>query len=283
MAAKAIAFTKCQAAGNDFLVVRWSDAEALGLTESDLPELARSMCDRRQGVGADGLEVLDAPGIDHDDADASLRIFNSDGSEAEISGNGTRCVAATLQYAVSSGESLRITTRAGLKVLRLVEWHERKFVFDMTMGKPSYNPRDVGCSLDTNLGARTVTVLNVGNPQCVLFVEDFDFDWRSLGRMIESHPRFPARTNVSFVRLIDTREIDVKFWERGAGETLSSGTGSTGAAVAAILAGKALSPLRVVTPAGDLIVTWDGGDVRIRGPAEIVAEGDYYGYPAVSP
>ncbi len=283
MAAKEIAFTKCQAAGNDFLVVRWSDAQAPGLTESDLPELARSMCDRRQGVGADGLEVLDAPGIDRGDADASLRIFNSDGSEAEISGNGTRCVAATLQYAVSSGESLRITTRAGLKVLRLVERRGRKFVFDMTMGKPSYDPRDVGCRLDTNLGARTITVLDVGNPQCVLFVEDFDFDWRSLGRMIEAHPRFPARTNVSFVRLINTHKIDVKFWERGAGGTLSSGTGSTGAAVATILAGKALSPVRVVTPAGDLNVTWDGGDVTIRGPAEIVAEGDYYGYPAVSP
>lgn len=281
--AMTLAFTKCQAAGNDFLVVRWSDLDQLGLTESDLPELARSMCDRRQGVGADGLEVIGAPGIDHGDTDASLRIFNSDGSEAEISGNGTRCVAAALQYEATSGESLRITTRAGLKVLRLIERRGRKFIFDMTMGTPSYDPRDVECRIDTSLGTRTVTVLNVGNPQCVLFVEDFDFDWRSLGKMIENHSRFPARTNVSFVRLTDAHEIDVKFWERGAGETLSSGTGSSGAAVAAILAGKASSPVRVVTPAGDLIVTWDGGDVTIRGPAEIVAEGGYYGYPAVSP
>lgn len=279
----ALAFTKCQAAGNDFLVVRWSDLEKLGLAESDLPALARSMCDRRQGVGADGLEVLDAPGIDHGDADASLRIFNSDGSEAEISGNGTRCVAATLQCAASSGAPLRITTRAGLKVVRLVERRGRKFIFDMTMGAPSYDLRDVECRIDTSLGARTVTVLDVGNPQCVLFVEDFDFDWRSLGKMIENHPRFPSRTNVSFVRFIDDHEIDVKFWERGAGETPSSGTGSTGAAVAAILAGKASSPVRVVTPAGDLNVTWNGADVTIRGPAEIVAEGGYYGYPAVSP
>ncbi|MCY4588707.1 MAG: diaminopimelate epimerase [Bryobacterales bacterium] len=279
----ALAFTKCQAAGNDFLIVRWSDLDELGLTESDLPELARSMCDRRQGVGADGLEVLGAPGIDHGDTDASLRIFNSDGSEAEISGNGTRCVAAALQYEAPSGESLRITTRAGLKVLRLIERRGRKFIFDMTMGTPSYDLRDVECRIDTSLGTRTVTVLNVGNPQCVLFVEDFDFDWRSLGKMIENHLHFPARTNVSFVRLTNAHEIDVKFWERGAGETLSSGTGSTGAAVAAILAGKASSPVHVVTPAGDLIVTWHGGDVTIRGPAEIVVVGGYYGYPVVSP
>ncbi len=274
-----ISFTKCQAAGNDFLVVRWSELEALGLKESDLPELARAMCDRHKGVGADGLEVLDAPGIDRGAADASLRIFNSDGSEAEISGNGTRCVAATLETESPSATPLRITTQAGLKVLRVVERIGHAFVFDMTMGRPTYDPGEVCCTLETDLGASTVTILNVGNPQCVLFVEDFDSDWRALGKLIERHARFPQRTNVSFVKPLDGHTIDVRFWERGAGETISSGTGSTGAAVAAILSGKASSPVRVTTPAGDLTVTWSGDDVTMRGPAAVVATGNYHGYP----
>ena len=149
----------------------------------------------------------------------------------------------------------------------------------MTMGRPTYDPGEVCCTLETDLGASTVTILNVGNPQCVLFVEDFDSDWRALGKLIERHARFPQRTNVSFVKPLDGHTIDVRFWERGAGETISSGTGSTGAAVAAILSGKASSPVRVTTPAGDLTVTWSGDDVTMRGPAAVVATGNYHGYP----
>ena len=274
-----ISFTKCHAAGNDFLVVRWRDLSTLDLKESDLPELARAICDRHEGIGADGLEVLDPPGIERGAADTSLRIFNSDGSEAEISGNGTRCVAATLETENPSAKPLRITTQAGLKTVRVVERQGHKFVFDMTMGKPAYDPREVGCTLETDLGTSTVTILNVGNPQCVLFVEDFDSNWRSLGELIESHVRFPQRTNVSFVKPIDDHTIDVRFWERGAGETMSSGTGSSGAAVAAILSGKASSPVRVTTRAGDLVVSWVSDDVTMRGPAAVVATGEYYGFP----
>ena len=214
------------------------------------------------------------PPIEH------VRIFNSDGSEAEISGNGTRCVAATLETENPSTTPLRITTQAGLKILKVVERVGHTFVFDMTMGKPAYDPKDVGCSLETDLGTSTVTILNVGNPQCVLFVEDFAADWRTLGKLIEQHPRFPQRTNVSFVKPLDAHAIDVRFWERGAGETISSGTGSTGAAVAAILADKAASPVRVTTPAGDLTVHWSGEDVTMRGPAVVIATGAYYGYPS---
>jgi diaminopimelate epimerase len=275
-----IPFTKCQAAGNDFLVVEWRALEEVSIAEHDLPGLARSMCDRRSGVGADGLEVLDPPGIDSQPADASLRIFNSDGSEAEISGNGTRCVAATLIENSSAAAPLWIATRAGVKELTVVERRDHQFVLDMTMGRPLYEPQDIDCRLETDLGAQTVTVLNVGNPQCVLFVDGFDWDWQALGLAIERHPRFPERTNVSFVKPLDAQTIDVRFWERGAGETLSSGTGSTGAAVAAILSGKAAGPVRVTTPAGDLVVTWDGDDALLRGPARIVARGEYFWLPA---
>ncbi|HUG82327.1 MAG TPA: diaminopimelate epimerase [Bryobacterales bacterium] len=273
-----IPFAKCQAAGNDFLVVEWRALEAAGVSEQDLPDLARAFCDRRTGAGADGLEVLDPPGIESAEADASIRIFNSDGSEAEISGNGTRCVAATLIADGSKATPLRIATVAGVKELTVVERNDQRFVFDMTMGRPVFAAEDIGCRLDTALGVQTATVLNVGNPQCILFVDGFDWDWQSLGRIIESHPRFPAKTNVSFVKPLDRQTIDVRFWERGAGETLSSGTGSTGAAVAAVLLGEAESPVRVVTPAGELMVTWQGEDVLLRGPAEIIARGEYFGF-----
>ena len=163
--------------------------------------------------------------------------------------------------------------------MKVIERSGHRFVFDMTMGKPAYEEDDIGCVLETELGVRTVTVLNVGNPQCVLFVEGFDWDWQALGRVIETHPRFPARTNVSFVKPLDSHTIEVRFWERGAGETLSSGTGSTGAAVAALLAEEVSSPVRVATPAGELVVTWSGGEALLRGPAVLVARGEYFGYP----
>ncbi|MCB9385336.1 MAG: diaminopimelate epimerase [Bryobacterales bacterium] len=147
------------------------------------------------------------------------------------------------------------------------------------MGKPSWTEADKDAEVDAGGWPRQATILNVGNPQCVLFVDDFDLDWRSLGREIEQHPRFPQRTNVSFVRVVDPHTIEARFWERGAGETASSGTGSTGAAVAAILTGRAESPVRVVTTAGDMILEWAGDDVSLRGPAEVLAQGVFLDEP----
>ena len=120
------------------------------------------------------------------------------------------------------------------------------------------------------------TVLNVGNPQCAVFVENFDFDWRDLGARIESHKRFPNRTNVSFVRVLDRHTIETRFFERGAGETMSSGTGSTGAAAAAAARGLVESPVTVQTPAGPLTLRWEDSDILLAGPAEIVARGEFY-------
>jgi diaminopimelate epimerase len=268
-----IPFTKAQAAGNDFLIVEWNTLVRLGVEEAGLPGLARSICDRHYGVGADGLEVLfEAP---DEKALAYLRLFNSDGSEAELSGNGTRCVAAYLVAGKRAPETLRLATKAGVKSLRLLSRNGQTFAFEMGMGRPTYRPEEIGCDLVTKTGTHKVTLVNVGNPQCVLLADTFDFDWRSLGREIETLPCFPNRTNVSFVKVLDRHSIDVRFWERGAGETLSSGTGSTGAGVAAILSGQVESPVRIQTLAGDLRLSWDD-EVTLEGPAEITSRGEYF-------
>ena len=123
---------------------------------------------------------------------------------------------------------------------------------------------------------RDVTILNVGNPQCAAFVDDFDFDWRAIGAEIEGHPYFPKRTNVSFVRVADDHTIDVRFFERGVGETMSSGTGSTGAAAAAMARGLVTSPVQILTPAGALNLRSEGDCLLLTGPAEIVVKGEFF-------
>ena len=123
---------------------------------------------------------------------------------------------------------------------------------------------------------RECVILNVGNPQCAVLVADFDFDWRTLGAELERHPRFPHRTHVSFIRVVDEHTLDVRFFERGAGETMSSGTGSTGAVAAALARGWVRSPIRVLTPAGPLELRLENDDLYLEGPAEIVAEGQFY-------
>lgn len=270
-----IPFVKAQAVGNDFLIVQGEDLEAAGVAVSDFPQLTRAICDRRQGIGADGLEVYSDAAEASGEADASIRLYNSDGSEAELSGNGTRCVAAYMMHERGASGPLRIATGAGVKRLDLVERRGRRFVFDMVMGEPSYNEDDIARDLEVGAETRQVTLVDVGNPQCAVVVRDFAFDWPRLGQRIETLPRFPAGSNVSFVKMIDRHTMEVRFWERGAGETLSSGTGATGAAVAMILEKRAESPVRVVTPAGELRVSW-GQQLQLRGAAEIVARGSYW-------
>jgi diaminopimelate epimerase len=250
-----IPFTKLHGAKNDFLVT-----SAANMPVTDLQEFAMAICNRYTGVGADGWILLDS--TEDRECDATIRIFNSDGSEPEVSGNGTRCVALLL-----AKDRIRIRTGAGIKELRLVS----PGLFDMNMG----DIRVV--ELHAEVQGRDAVILDVGNPQCAIPVDDFDFDWRSTGAAVERDPRFPNRTNVSFIRSIDFHTIDVRFWERGAGETNSSGTGSTGAATAAVARAFASSPVTVLTPAGSLFVRLDpDGHAWLTGPAEFVAEGSFY-------
>jgi diaminopimelate epimerase len=257
-----IPFTKAHGAGNDFLL-SWAEQ----VPAVDLPSTARAICDRHTGIGADGWILI---------RDRSIRLFNADGSEPEISGNGTRCAAALLIDSGRATDDLVISTGAGPKHLRLLERDGRRFLFEMDMGVPKFDPSKLQYALPLRRGPQEVTIVNVGNPQCVVFVDAFPPDWGAIGAEIEGHAHFPNRTNVSFVRVADENIIDVRFYERGVGVTLSSGTGSTGAAVAAILRKVAASPVTVRTPAGEsLRLRWDDS-VYLTGPAEIVGAGEFY-------
>ena len=278
-----IPFTKAQGAGNDFLILEGAPERLL-----HSPEEMQRLCDRRLGVGADGIVFLSIPGA-KTGVDADLRLFNSDGGEAEISGNGTRCAAAYLAMKGATSSSLAIQTRAGLKTLRLVSSNGNQWEFEMAMGFPILAPKDIpfvpneavtepvlGFPLPLSSGAKPVTVTSMGNPHCSMAVENFDWDWRSCGQEIETHPFFPRRTNVEFYRVISAHAIEVRYWERGVGETLSSGTGSSAAVVAAILNHQVESPVAVKTLAGDLPVRWDPDGVFLTGPAEITFHGELF-------
>jgi diaminopimelate epimerase len=268
-----IPYTKAHGAHNDFLLT-WR-ADAPDDSQADYAAIARAICERHTGVGADGWMLVDPP---HDaDAEGTIQLYNSDGSTAEISGNGTRCAAAFLIRHGHAAGVARVRTGAGIKTLRLLRRSDLEFVFEMNMGRPEITAERFALALapGTRGVTRDVTLLWVGNPQCAMPVEDFDFDWRAMGAEIERHAQFPNRTNVSFVKRVDGHTIDVRFWERGAGETMSSGTGSTGAAAMAVVRGMVESPVRVLTPAGPIDLRFDG-DVFLTGPAEIVAEGVYF-------
>jgi diaminopimelate epimerase len=260
-----IPFTKAHGASNDFLLT-WR--EQLPQQAGDPAALARAICDRHTGASADGWILIEAAG---DDAHAGIQLWNSDGSRSEISGNGTRCAAALLIESGKAAGEVRIATGAGVKSLRLLDRRGHRYCFEMKMGRAVIEELHA-----TLTPGRECVILNVGNPQCAVFTSDFGFDWRNLGAELERHPRFPHRTNVSFIRVVDVHTLEVRFFERGAGETMSSGTGSTGAAAAALARGWVRSPVRVLTPAGPLELRLENDDLYLEGPAEIVAEGQFY-------
>jgi diaminopimelate epimerase len=261
-----IPFTKAHGAKNDFLLTWRKDVHV-----KDYPAIARAICDRYTGVGADGWMLVEKNAIE---------LYNSDGSKPEISGNGTRCAAAFLLAhqpglggKTLSPVEIAIKTGAGPKHLILLRQNGPEYWFEMDMGTPVFEEERFPLEVSGQL--HDVTILNVGNPQCAVPVDDFDFDWRKMGCEIERHPYFPKRTNVSFLRRVDDHTIDVRFYERGAGETMSSGTGSTGAVAAAIKRGMVTSPVRVLTPAGPLDLRWDDS-IFLTGPAVLTVDGVFH-------
>ncbi len=259
-----IPFMKLHGAENDFLL-SWGDQ----VTATDLPEAARRICGRNTGIGADGW-ILAWP----EGAGLRTRIFNSDGSEPELSGNGTRCAAAFgLHNGALQGDFVDITTAAGPKRLRVLSHGQGNFEFEMDMGLPKLT--ELHAAMELHGRTYDATILNVGNPQCAIFVDRFDHEWLPAAAEAEKHPRFPNRSNVSFVRVENRHSIEARFYERGAGLTKSSGTGSTGAAAAAILRGETVSPVEIQTQAGFLHLRWDGS-VYLTGPAAIIGEGRFF-------
>jgi diaminopimelate epimerase len=275
-------FAKAHSLGNDFLIV--DPDEGGGIV--DVPGLARRVCDRHTGVGADGLILIAVE--DEVKAFARFRIFNADGSEAEISGNGLRCAAAYFFARKNiSGPKITFRTITGDRECDRIELAGQPPHIRVEMGPPRFASDDIPFDdgvrheriMDYPLSIHgkiyPVTVVSMGNPHCSLFLDSFPSrnEWLAIGREVEVHPFFPNRTNVEFIRVLSRSEIEVRFWERGVGETMSSGSGSSAAAVASILRGLTDRKVAVRTPLGSVVVEWEKGEVFQSAPAELVFEG----------
>lgn len=262
-----IRFVKAHACGNDFLIVDEP------VEEFRLGEVARTLCARNMGVGADGVEYL-ALG---DNGGYSIRLFNADGSEGEISGNGTRCVAAYLAQDDDASE-FSIRTHAGLRRCRILERNSPRYLITTEMGVPTLKAHTVTLQDGTSVPGVNVST---GNPHFVTFVETPDFScagrpWQQVGAEICVHPDFPKGTNVEFVRVTDTNRIEFRIFERGVGPTLSSGTGSSASAAASVEFRGTARKLTVVAEGGAQTVEWLQKDcsLMLTGPAEIIAQGE---------
>ena len=284
-------FVKFHGFGNDYIVIEQKDLTSIAPSAeaARLGEFARRICNRHYGAGADGIAVISTSS--EQIADFHVRIFNPDGSEASLSGNGTRCAASYLDYkGLWARKELRLSTRAGVKLYTLLENPEPgRYVFDSELGQPKFDSTSIpmltdpplekvlGYEINIDGAVFSVTALQMGNPNCCIFVEDFDaLDWRSIGRTLETHHQFPDRTNVVFIRVQDRQTIELRIWERGVGETEASGTCSCAAAVAAMINGKTERLVTVLMPGGTAKIHWRGdGEVVITGAAEVIYGGQW--------
>lgn len=277
-------FIKFHGFGNDYIVI---EAEQLRGID-DLGAFAKSICSRHFGAGADGIAVVSR--AEAALADFHVRIFNPDGSEAGLSGNGTRCAASYLHYKkLWSDEVLRLSTRSGVKRYFLRQQQNGNYLFDSELGVPRFANADIPMlteqplqtvmdyPLEVEGGTVRVTAVQIGNPNCAIFVDDFEqLDWRRLGKEIEVHKQFPDRTNVVFIKVLDREHIELRIWERGVGETTASGTVSCAAAVASMLNGKTDRLVKAIMPGGEATIGWrEDGEVVITGSAEVVYSGDW--------
>jgi diaminopimelate epimerase len=267
-----IEFTKAHACGNDFLVV---DAKQAG--GWDLARLSREMCARTTGIGADGVEYLTQTG----EREGRIHLYNADGTVAEISGNGTRCVAAWMafQAGLHAGDEVRVETDAGVRIGRLESANGAEFQFTTGMGVPQVRRQRV--QLDWSMDVESAFV-DMGNPQFIVMVKDDSFavaghTWQEVGAAICTHVDFPAGTNVEFVRRVAEDLIEIRIYERGVGPTSSSGTGTSASAAAMIALEGAPARLRVLAPGGEQVVEWPdrGAELQLTGPAVVVARGQW--------
>lgn len=273
-----IPFCKFHGFGNDYIVI---ERDAVKGTYT-LPDLAAAICHRNTGGGSDGIAVLEK--LDSGVADYSCQIVNPDGSFASFSGNGTRCAAAYLYHKnLWSAERLRLRTRSGIKNYKLLSRTGNSFEFEAEIGRPGFSTSEIPILLDTKKehvidepvalagGQYTFSAVNVGNPVACIFMNSFDLDWRQIGRELEKHAMFPERTNVVFVNVTDRENIDVRIWERGAGETNASGTCAAAAAVMSAFLLKTERDMQVHSPGGTTRIVWRNDDeIVITGTADLV-------------
>ncbi|MGA2367995.1 MAG: diaminopimelate epimerase [Dehalococcoidia bacterium] len=275
---KKLEFVKMQGTGNDFIMV---DARNLNM---DWNKLSIDICRYHFGIGADGLITLESSSV----ADLKMRIFNADGSEAQICGNGLRCFA---KYAIDrklvKGPDLTIETAAGIKKVETVSGHGKVTRARVNMGKPVLKGKEIPVAIDVDgpILDQLVQVdgneielsfVSMGNPHAVCFIKEnvAKFPLLTVGPLVEHHSLFPQRTNFEIVNVVDGRSLQVRVWERGVGETLACGSGACAAAVVSRLKNISGENVDIMIPGGRLIISWDGkGDVYLEGPAEEVFSG----------
>ncbi len=277
-----LAFTKMEGIGNDFVIIddRKQKLERTG----SYSDLSIKLCNRRFGIGADGLIVV----LTSSSCDIKFRIFNSDGSEAQMCGNGIRCLA---RYAYEEGmiekTEFTVETLAGVKIPKLnLDDQGRILSVTVDMGQPVLEARDIPFhpsqhgalvqTIDTEKGPVSFTAVSMGNPHAVIFVGDASkAPVTETGPVVEIHPAFPEKTNVEFIEVLSNSELRMRVWERGSGVTLACGTGACAAVVAAILNNKTDNTVIVHLDGGDLTITWDreSGHVFKTGPARTVYHG----------
>ncbi len=273
-------FTKMQGAGNDYVYVN--------CFEEPLPdnpaELARAVSDRHFGIGADGLILICPSEI----ADARMRMFNADGSEAEMCGNGLRCVAKYVyDHGLAKEEKLRIETGAGVldSELTIADGRVRQVCIDM--GRPILDPQNIPTTLpgnpvveaELNAGGEQlkVTCVSMGNPHAITFVDKLSDRWvLEVGPKVETDAHFPNRVNAEFIEVASPTEVHMRVWERGSGETMACGTGAAAVCVAGVLAGRTERKILAHLPGGDLQLDWAKNEhVYLTGPAEEVFSGNW--------
>ncbi|MBM3166806.1 MAG: diaminopimelate epimerase [Chloroflexi bacterium] len=281
-------FAKLQATGNDFILV---DARA---SEFEWAKLAKDMCQRQFGVGADGLIAI----LPSKRAILRMRLFNPDGSEAEISGNGLRCFAKyVVDRGIVSGHELTVETLAGIRTIETHESQDKVTRAEVNMGKPRFKPEDIPVRIpggnaasgndsrpileyDLSVSGKRLSLcfVSMGNPHAVAFVQEpvAIFPLSTIGPQVENHPMFPERTNFEVARILGQDKIEARVWERGVGETLSCGSGACAIAVASVVRGMTGGIVDIKLDGGDLTIGWDRvGEVYLAGPVEEVFTGEW--------
>ncbi|MGA2671108.1 MAG: diaminopimelate epimerase [Dehalococcoidia bacterium] len=285
-------FSKLQATGNDFILIDATTAPRA----TDWGELAQAMCDRHFGVGADGLILVQ----NSTSADLKMRLFNSDGSEAEVSGNGLRCfakyaiekglISKTSSRAGQSSRSLTIETLSGVRKVQAYMSGNKVNRAEVNMGLPRFQPEQIPVKVKVDIipildyplvidGKKlTLSLLSMGNPHAVSFLSRpvAAFPLADIGPKVERHPMFPQRTNFEVARVLSEGKIEARVWERGVGETLACGSGACAIAVAAQLLGHINRQVDIILAGGTLMVSWDRvGDVLLTGPVEEIFTGEW--------